>query len=40
MVEIDQSKGISMRYINPQEEGRVRPKPNDELGKVQIETAA
>ena len=36
MVEIDQSKGISMRDLDPCEEGRARLEQSDEMEKVQI----
>ena len=40
MVEIDQSKNMSMRDLDPKEEGRMRPEPNDELQKIQIGAVA
>ena len=36
MVEIDQLKKMNMRDLDPKEERRVRPEPNDELQKIQI----
>ena len=40
MVEIDQNKNMSMRDLDPREEGRVRPEPNDKAQKIQIGAAA
>ena len=36
MVETDQNKKMNMRDLDPREEGRVRPEPNDEFQKIQI----
>ena len=40
MVEIDQNKNMSMRDLDPREEGRVRPEPNDKAQKIQIGAVA
>ena len=39
-MEIDQSKSMSMRDLNPQEEVRARLEPNDELEMVHIGAVA
>ena len=36
MVEVDRSRKTNMRDLDPREEGRARPEPNDELQKIQI----
>ena len=36
MVEIDQSKKMSMGDLDLREEGRARPEPNEELQKIHI----
>ena len=38
-METDQNK-MNMRDLDPREEGRVRPEPNDELQKIQIRAVA
>ena len=35
-MEIDQNKSMSVRDLDPQEEGRVRLEPNGELQKVHM----
>ena len=40
MVEIDQNKSTSIKNLDPREEGRTRPKLNDELQKIQIGVVA
>ena len=40
MVEIDQNRNMNMKDLDPREEGRARPEPNDELQKIQIEVVA
>ena len=36
MVEVDRSRKMNMRDLDPREERRARPNPNDELQKIQI----
>ena len=34
MIEIDQSRNMSIRGLDPKEEGRARLEPNDKLPKI------
>ena len=38
MVKVDQPTKMNMKDLDPREEGRARPEPNDKLQKIQIGT--